>query len=77
MALPCGVMGLSAVCDCGISWSYTLTIFVSNIKNVIIGKRFRFKKSLKENTTHVIKQFPGILDTDLYQKAQYINYTVF
>ena len=25
VALPCGVMGLSAVCDCGISWSYSLT----------------------------------------------------
>ena len=27
-ALPCGFMGLSAVCDCGISRSYSLTIFV-------------------------------------------------
>ena len=26
-ALPHGAMGLSAVCDCGISWSYSLTIF--------------------------------------------------
>ena len=26
-ALPRGAMGLSAVCDCGISWSYSLTIF--------------------------------------------------
>ena len=25
--LPCGAIGLSAVCDCGISWSYSLTIF--------------------------------------------------
>ena len=24
MALPCGAMGVSAVCDCGISWSYSL-----------------------------------------------------
>ena len=27
-ALPRGATGLSAVCDCGISWSYLLTIFV-------------------------------------------------
>ena len=27
MALPRGAMGLSAVCDCGISRSYSLTIF--------------------------------------------------
>ena len=24
VALPCGAIGLSAVCDCGISWSYSL-----------------------------------------------------
>ena len=29
MALPHGAMGWSAVCDCGISWSYSL--FVLNI----------------------------------------------
>ena len=27
MALPRGIMGLSAVCDCGITLSYSLTIF--------------------------------------------------
>ena len=27
MALPRGALGLSAVCDCGISCSYSLTIF--------------------------------------------------
>ena len=27
LALPHGTMGLSAVCYCGISWSYSLTIF--------------------------------------------------
>ena len=26
-ALPRGATGLSAVCDCGISWSYSLTIY--------------------------------------------------
>ena len=30
VALPRGDMGLSAVCDCGISWSYSLTIFGVN-----------------------------------------------
>ena len=28
-ALPRGATGLSAVCDCGISWSYSLTIFIT------------------------------------------------
>ena len=28
VALPDGIMGLSAVCDCGISWSYSPTMFV-------------------------------------------------
>ena len=27
VALPRGAMGLSSVCDCGIFWSYSLTIF--------------------------------------------------
>ena len=27
VTLTRGAMGLSAVCDCGISWSYSLTIF--------------------------------------------------
>ena len=34
-ALPRGATGLSAVCDCGISWSYSLTIF-SQIADPII-----------------------------------------
>ena len=29
VALPCGSMGLLAVCDCGISKSYSLTILGS------------------------------------------------
>ena len=29
VALPHDVTGLSAVCDCDISWSYSLTIFVN------------------------------------------------
>ena len=32
VALPCGAMGLSVICDCGISWSYSLTIFVGQDK---------------------------------------------
>ena len=30
VALPRGAMGLSAVCDCGISWSYSLTILTNS-----------------------------------------------
>ena len=33
-ALPSNAMGLSAVCDCGISWSYSLTILVGGVFNV-------------------------------------------
>ena len=29
-SIPCSMPGLSWVCDCGISWSYSLTIFFSN-----------------------------------------------
>ena len=31
--LPCGATGLSAVCDCGISRSYSLTIFKARDSN--------------------------------------------
>ena len=31
VALPSVAMGLSAVCYCGISWSYSLTIFVAQL----------------------------------------------
>ena len=35
-ALPWGAGGLSAVCDCGISWLYSLTIIVIfTTKNVV------------------------------------------
>ena len=33
MALPRGAKGLSAVCDCGISCSYSLTIFYTTLTN--------------------------------------------
>ena len=33
MALPRGAMGLPAVCNCGISRSYSLTIFVFDLKH--------------------------------------------
>ena len=41
--LPCGAMGLSAVCDCGISLSYSLTIF--NIYYCIAEKSSAFSTS--------------------------------
>ena len=29
VALPRGAMGVTVVCECGISWSYSLTIFLA------------------------------------------------
>ena len=34
VALPHDATDLSAVCDCGISWSYSLAIFESYIRNI-------------------------------------------
>ena len=34
VSLPHGVMGWSAVCDCGISWSYPLT-FANNAESTV------------------------------------------
>ena len=49
MALPRGAMGLSAVCDCGISRSYSLTIFddvvmdlVCKVTEIITKLRFLY-----------------------------------
>ena len=36
MALPRGAMGLSAICDCSISWSYSLTIFAQTTVVLLI-----------------------------------------
>ena len=38
-ALPRGAPGLSAVCECGISWSYSLTIFLGiiNFANIFLN----------------------------------------
>ena len=36
VALPRGAMGLSASCDCGISLSYSLTIYVTNVTTISV-----------------------------------------
>ena len=36
IALPRGAKGLSAVCDCGISWSYSFTIFANEAYGFVI-----------------------------------------
>ena len=43
VALPRGVMCLSAVCDCGISWSFSLTIFENIFKYKIWGFSVSFE----------------------------------
>ena len=47
-ALPRGATGLSAVCDCGISWSYSLTIFEDKNQllryNNTIGQSHPFRR---------------------------------
>ena len=51
MALPHDVTGLSAVCDCGISGSYSLTIFDKLLEgNSIIGsEQIDFRKHCGTN----------------------------
>ena len=45
-ALPRGTIGLSAVCDCGISLSYSLTIFI--VVNVLTNMIKREKMIKRE-----------------------------
>ena len=35
MSLPDGAVGWSVVCDCGISWSYSLGVFVGHISQML------------------------------------------
>ena len=55
VALPRGAMGLSADCDCGISWSYSLTIFKSLLRQGLSKPEFygdlvyRLKKVVGSN----------------------------
>ena len=45
VALPRGAMGLSAVCDCGISWSYSLTIFKVKIEIPLQVRKWKINLS--------------------------------
>ena len=47
VALPHDAMGLSAVCDCVISWSYSLTIF--ELKKVTINNKMLFFRQSTQN----------------------------
>ena len=48
MTLPRGVMGLSAVCDCGISRSYSLSVFAQGM--VVKSQRaLRVTINLRDN----------------------------
>ena len=45
MAFPRGVMGLSAVCDCGISFSYSLAVFNSSLLSICSSANLSLFKS--------------------------------
>ena len=56
VALPPGAMGLSAVCDCGISGSYSLTIFNKFPLFQTMERRVLFReesKNMKRNIYHI------------------------
>ena len=40
VALPRGAMGVSAVCDCGISWSYSRAFFDEPNRSQYSGRLF-------------------------------------
>ena len=53
MAFPRGVMGLSAVCDCGISGSYSLAIFEIDMSRVLINLcAIWIKDYIRANISH-------------------------
>ena len=56
MSLPCGVVGWSVVCDCGISCSYSLAFLKFRISVVFLFFRLTFLNSgiILKTFTHVI-----------------------
>ena len=57
VALPRGAMGLSAVCDGDISWSYSLTFFTVHLK--LIGNTHEnLEKRVTDKQTFIFWSFP-------------------
>ena len=48
VALPRGAMGSSAACDCGISCSYSLTIFNENVTSFPVNKHYQNDRSVNQ-----------------------------
>ena len=63
-ALPRDATGLSAVCDCGISWSYSLTIFVARTReSVTFLTSSRFYCQVRQIYLNFQVYYPHILHT--------------
>ena len=78
VALPCDSISLSAACDCGISWSYSLTIFgAKSNKNVIQQKVQRITYNLTRPCMIHIK-FSGVkyVFLSLHERLLYKNWSI-
>ena len=53
LSLSRGAMGLSAVCDCGISWSYSLTIFAAYVQVLFLNAHAQLS-SVNEVYLHIL-----------------------
>ena len=62
-ALPRGATGLSAVCDCVFSWSYSLTLFLVPSSFAILWHRVPYITTI-ENCIHHIRMYYTHLVTD-------------
>ena len=64
--LSCGAMCLSAVCDCGISSSYSLTFLIEKVESYIIYLNAMNQNDLIPNQTYYSVDFMflsfGIMD---------------
>ena len=59
VALPHGAMGLSAVCDCGISWSYSLLLLLSCLS--YIPWPFVYWKPTKQELRQTLKTLINVI----------------
>ena len=72
-ALPHGATGLSAVCDCGISWSYSFTIFYDQyaerqimimVISLLCHLMYGLSSCVLNNPSRLLVQIHGVRSSD-------------
>ena len=80
VALPCGAMGLSAVCDCGISWSYVYLLTISYILNhpglEVIKLEYSLRLKIKRNDWLLAEGYVALSNLSKISVDHYARFTL-